>query len=118
MFKDSGAKVVLVSSTTADRLDEVASSPKAILIDENDDERSWRNLPCSKGRAAEQPTPDEPAALFYTSGTTGPPKGVPLTHANLMFQLNALIDAQIVGPRTGCCCRCRFIMCIHSSSGC
>jgi long-chain acyl-CoA synthetase len=87
-----------VSSTTADRLDEVASSPKAILIDENDDERSWRNLPCSKGRAAEQPTPDEPAALFYTSGTTGPPKGVPLTHANLMFQLNALIDAQIVGP--------------------
>ncbi|XKH60042.1 AMP-binding protein [Halomonas sediminis] len=30
------------------------------------------------------------AALFYTSGTTGPPKGVPLTHYNIASNVEAL----------------------------
>jgi long-chain acyl-CoA synthetase len=30
------------------------------------------------------------AAIFYTSGTTGPPKGVPLTHRNLCSNVEAL----------------------------
>jgi long-chain acyl-CoA synthetase len=33
--------------------------------------------------------PDDPAWLFYTSGTTGVPKGATLTHRNLMFQTHA-----------------------------
>lgn len=38
------------------------------------------------------------AVLFYTSGTTAHPKGVPLTHANLAFQVRALRERGIVGP--------------------
>jgi Long-chain acyl-CoA synthetases (AMP-forming) len=40
-------------------------------------------------RAAAALKPDEPAAMFYTSGTTGKPKGVVLTH-------HALIDRALV----------------------
>jgi long-chain acyl-CoA synthetase len=34
--------------------------------------------------------PEDNAALLYTSGTTGPPKGVLLTHHNLLFESAAL----------------------------
>ncbi|MFP4422420.1 MAG: AMP-binding protein [Desulfococcaceae bacterium] len=41
-------------------------------------------------RSLPEMAPEDPAAMFYTSGTTGPPKGVPLRHANLAFQLNTI----------------------------
>jgi long-chain acyl-CoA synthetase len=34
--------------------------------------------------------PEDNATLLYTSGTTGPPKGVLLTHRNLLFECTAL----------------------------
>lgn len=35
--------------------------------------------------------PDDVATLVYTSGTTGNPKGVMLTHANLLHQVHPSI---------------------------
>ncbi len=43
----------------------------------------------------EGPGPETLAAIFYTSGTTGPPKGVPLTHANLSSNVEALLREDI-----------------------
>ncbi|HEY8558480.1 MAG TPA: AMP-dependent synthetase/ligase [Actinomycetes bacterium] len=34
--------------------------------------------------------PEDNATLLYTSGTTGPPKGVLLTHHNVLYQITAL----------------------------
>ncbi|HEV8648559.1 MAG TPA: long-chain fatty acid--CoA ligase [Actinomycetes bacterium] len=34
--------------------------------------------------------PEDPLTLLYTSGTTGPPKGVVLTHRNLLYECAAL----------------------------
>ena len=36
--------------------------------------------------------------IIYTSGTTGAPKGVELTHANMMFELRALQTVRAIHP--------------------
>ena len=41
---------------------------------------------------------DAVAALLYTSGTTADPKGVMLTHGNLMGEVNAVFGLLKVGP--------------------
>ncbi|MEV4153190.1 AMP-binding protein [Nocardia salmonicida] len=43
--------------------------------------------------------PDDLATISYTSGTTGSPKGVELSHANILAQLLGLAEHLPVGPR-------------------
>ena len=44
------------------------------------------------------PSPDDPALFLHTSGTTSRPKGVPLTHANLMSSLANISNTYALTP--------------------
>ena len=49
--------------------------------------------------ATEAIRPEEPAFLLYTSGTTGKPKGVPLTHRNVLSQQAAIAQVWSLSER-------------------
>jgi len=58
----------------------------------------WRDLAAARKSPLPAIAAGDQAALFYTSGTTGIPKGVPLTHANLVANINSLAAEHMVGP--------------------
>jgi long-chain acyl-CoA synthetase len=67
------------------------SSPPGdpIPITPGSDFAKWAATECPPGFAANwlEIDPKDNALLIYTSGTTGKPKGVPLTHGNIMAEL-------------------------------
>lgn len=40
------------------------------------------------------PTPEDLCCIMYTSGTTGPPKGVPLTHKNVIAASKCFVNSR------------------------
>ena len=85
-------------------LDEVDSIRHVVMLadaDRVDDPRvmTWPDL-LARGddtgpvdERMERITPDLPATFLYTSGTTGNPKGVVLTHHNVMYEAVSTLDA-------------------------
>jgi acyl-CoA synthetase (AMP-forming)/AMP-acid ligase II len=89
------AAVVLASP---DRADDVAPHGRTIATDSAD----WRRLIQGDGIDVEPRRPGDLAWLFYTSGTTGRPKGAMLTHGIMMAQTLAYF-AEIEPVRPGDC---------------
>src|SRR4029077_3399292 len=90
ILRDSVARAVIPTLRRAPRIEKLART-KLILLD---DEQIF-----ARGEASEPPfvRPSDPAVLFYTSGTTGAPKGVPLTHQNIASQFEVIATIDLVG---------------------
>jgi long-chain acyl-CoA synthetase len=84
ILDNSGARACFVSEDLA------ASIPSALVLEES---LFLDEAPPASVQA------EDPAWLFYTSGTTGVPKGATLTHRNMLFQTHAYFaDIDKLGP--------------------
>ena len=111
LLKDSGAAAVFFDAKHLPVVRPAATELKLGLIlmdpdrmtDPSKHERWVGNLPAifeaGPGNFKAAPSKeDDLASLLYTSGTTADPKGVMLTHANFMGEVEAVFDWVDLGP--------------------
>lgn len=110
LLKDSGASAVFCDAKHAPVARPIATELNLGLILMDPDrmttsvgERWLGKLPeiFDGGPGAFKPAPtnsDDLAALIYTSGTTADPKGVMLTHANFLGEVEAVFNWVDIGP--------------------
>lgn len=99
IIKHSGARIAFASPDLAETVgplvDSVAGLERVIVAGSPE----WHHLCAGDGINLVARRPDDPAWLFYTSGTTGRPKGAVLTHRNLlMCALSYYADVDPVAP--------------------
>jgi long-subunit acyl-CoA synthetase (AMP-forming) len=106
LFGNAGTKVVIceeqyvdrvrASGATLDHIVCIDGAPEGTMsldelyaagADDFDFESTWRAVDA-----------DDVITLIYTSGTTGNPKGVEMTHTNLLFEADGLATVLDVGP--------------------
>jgi len=90
---DSEARFICTESGKIEQLRRLATDVPMHILDEDEDAEAPT---AEKNRSPVSASPEDIAVIFYTSGTTGPPKGVPLTHGNLVFLLTTLEKTGLV----------------------
>ncbi|MFU8804878.1 MAG: AMP-dependent synthetase/ligase [Bradymonadaceae bacterium] len=104
IIEDSEAKVLIVASQAifdkvSPLIDELDTLERVIYIDGERSENSYhRMLGVGMENPAELtlPVPSDVCALIYTSGTTGKPKGVLLSHENVVSNIESMNSFELV----------------------
>ncbi len=101
-IEHSGSKILICSEETAKGIDEHLKGVGAVEILAVDAPGIFEEKGLSAsglGEEALQISPDQTAALFYTSGTTGAPKAVVLSHRNLLSNVRSVMKTGLFNSK-------------------
>ncbi|MDF2096049.1 AMP-binding protein [Aquibaculum arenosum] len=102
LLPDSGARRAFVSGAFLARVRAVSGDLDLIRLDgeaEGDPAPHWQDLLADAPEPLPPIAADDPMIQVYTSGTTGTPKSFFLSHANLLHNISAMVERQIVTDR-------------------
>ncbi len=100
VLANSGARWALVDAAWHGAIGDMRESETALERCVDFGSADYAALFAAAPRAEPAPcTPDDPAWLFYTSGTTGRPKGVEISHGNLLAMSRCFLsDVEAIAP--------------------